>query len=165
MSLLGLAIRLATEKHEGQFDKANEPYILHPLRVMLAQTRQAERIVGVLHDVVEKSDVTLDDLVEMGFPAEIVSAVDAMTRRENEDYFDFVRRSGANQLAKPVKLADARQFARGRRTRLAGRCGQVRTGARNPRAKIDLKFDVKIWPPSRAATRPVMTNSSVCSLQ
>lgn len=112
MSSLGNAIRFATEKHEGQVDKANEPYILHPLRVMLAQNGETERIVGVLHDVIEKGDTTLDDLIAAGFSADVVSAVDAMTRKQDENYFDFVRRAGANQIAEPVKIADLKDNLR-----------------------------------------------------
>lgn len=108
MSTLERAIALAAEAHAGQQDKVGEAYILHPLRVMLAVGSPDERIVGVLHDVVEDTPWTLEGLRAEGFSAEVVDAVDALSRREGEDYFDFVLRAGANPLARPVKLADLR---------------------------------------------------------
>jgi hypothetical protein len=108
MSSLERAIVIAAEAHAGQRDKVGEAYILHPLRVMLAVRTAEERIVGVLHDVVEDTRWTLEALRQEGFSPEVVDAVDAVSRREGEDYFDFVRRAGANPLARPVKVADLR---------------------------------------------------------
>lgn len=106
MSTLERAIAIALEAHAGQRDKAGDPYILHPLRVMLGMSTSDERVVAVLHDVVEDSDWTLDDLRRQGFTDEILRAVDALSRREGESYEDFVRRSGACPLARCVKFAD-----------------------------------------------------------
>jgi (p)ppGpp synthase/HD superfamily hydrolase len=103
------AIAIALMAHAGQTDKADAPYILHPLRVMLAQTSDAARIVGVLHDVVEDGDGwTLDRLRAEGFSPEVVTAVDHLTKRESEtdDYMAFVQRAAANAIARQVKLAD-----------------------------------------------------------
>lgn len=108
MSTLERALVIAAEAHAGQQDKAGEPYILHPLRVMQAGTTPETRIVGVLHDVVEDSPWTLEDLRREGFPDVIIDAVDALTRREGEDYFDFVRRAAAHPVGRHVKLADLR---------------------------------------------------------
>jgi hypothetical protein len=108
MSNLERAIVIAAEAHAGQQDKVGEAYILHPLRVMLAVRTPEERIVGVLHDVVEDTSWTLEALREAGFSNEVVDAVEAVSRREGEDYFDFVLRAGANPLARPVKIADLR---------------------------------------------------------
>lgn len=108
MSTLERAIALAAEAHAGQTDKVGEAYILHPLRVMLAVLEPEERIVAVLHDVVEDTSWTLAQLRAEGFSEKIVAAVDALTRREGEEYFDFVLRAGANPVARPVKLADLR---------------------------------------------------------
>lgn len=108
MSTLERAVALAAEAHAGQQDKVGEAYILHPLRVMLAVRTTEERIVGVLHDVVEDTPWTLDGLRAEGFSPAVVEAVDALTRREGEDYFDFVLRAGAHPLARPVKVADLR---------------------------------------------------------
>ena len=100
------AIRLAVEAHHGQRDKNDQPYILHPLRVMFRLATEAERIVGVLHDVIEDTKYTADDLRRMGYPEEILSALDGVTKREGESYEDFVLRAGMNPIARQVKLAD-----------------------------------------------------------
>jgi GTP diphosphokinase / guanosine-3',5'-bis(diphosphate) 3'-diphosphatase len=90
----------------GQVDKAGEPYILHPLRLMLRMAIEAERIAAVLHDVVEDSQVTIEDLIAEGFAREIVHAVDALSRREGEDYMEFVKRASEDPIARRVKQAD-----------------------------------------------------------
>ncbi|MFC3636646.1 HD domain-containing protein [Camelimonas fluminis] len=112
--MIGLneAIVLAVNAHAGQTDKAGEPYILHVLRVMLAQVDIDAMTVAALHDVVEDSSITIADLAEAGWSPRIVDAVDAMTRRDGEDYFDFARRAAANTLARPVKIADLRDNLR-----------------------------------------------------
>jgi (p)ppGpp synthase/HD superfamily hydrolase len=102
------AIRLALDKHHGQVDKGGMPYIMHPLRVMCQLNSESEQIAGVLHDVVEDTDVTLDDLRRMGFSEEIVTAVDHLSRREGESYDEFIQRIKPNALAVRVKLADLR---------------------------------------------------------
>jgi (p)ppGpp synthase/HD superfamily hydrolase len=94
------------EAHAGQVDKAGDPYILHPLRVMLRFTDPTERIVAVLHDVIEDSHVKLSDLEQMGFTQETISALDALTRRPGEHYFAYIKRLSLNQTATQVKLAD-----------------------------------------------------------
>lgn len=106
MSTLERAIALAAEAHTGQFDKAGAPYILHPLRVMFTVSPGAEQIVAALHDVVEDSPLTLDDLAAAGFAPEIVQAVDALTKRAGEDRLTAARRAAANSIARNVKLAD-----------------------------------------------------------
>ncbi len=106
MSTLERAIEIAVQAHRGQLDKAGAPYILHPIRVMLRVSGLAERLAAILHDVVEDSAWTLDQLAAEGFPPEVVAAVDALTRREHESYEEFVRRSGAHPIARQVKLAD-----------------------------------------------------------
>lgn len=100
------AIILAADKHRGQFDKGGSPYILHPLRVMQKAKSDEERIVAVLHDVVEDTDVTLDELRGMGFDEHIVTAIDHLTRRDKETYNDFILRVKKNELATRVKLLD-----------------------------------------------------------
>lgn len=106
MSSLEEAILIATRAHRGQKDRGGVPYILHPLRVMGKVNGTAERIAAVLHDVVEDTSVTLDDLRKAGFSEEIVEAVDALTRRENEGYDAFIRRVLTNAVARRVKVAD-----------------------------------------------------------
>lgn len=102
------AIRLALDKHHGQVDKGGAPYIMHPLRVMSYMETETEQIVAVLHDVVEDSDVTLDDLRRMGFSEEIVEAVDHLSRRDDETYEQFIQRIKPHPLAVRVKLGDLR---------------------------------------------------------
>ncbi len=102
------AIKLALEKHHGQVDKGGMPYIMHPLRVMCQLNGETEQIVGVLHDVVEDSDVTLDDLRHMGFSEEVIAAVGHLSRREDESYEQFIERIKPHPLAVRVKLADLR---------------------------------------------------------
>ncbi|MET0399023.1 MAG: HD domain-containing protein [Longimicrobiaceae bacterium] len=100
------AIALAVRAHRGQKDRAGAPYILHPLRMMFRVETDAEKMAAVLHDVVEDTDWTLDDLRAEGFPEEVVAAVDHLTRREGESYEEFVRRAAAHPVARRVKLAD-----------------------------------------------------------
>lgn len=100
------ALALAVDKFRGVNDKAGQPYILHLLRVMLRQNDPLASQVGVLHDLVEDTDVTLDDLRSLGFAPEVVEAIDAMTHRDDESYHEYVIRLSKCPLARPVKLAD-----------------------------------------------------------
>ena len=100
------AIALAALAHRGQVDKAGLPYVLHPIRVMLALDSETERIVGVLHDLIEDTDCSLEDLRHKGFPPEVIGAVDCLTRRPGEDYDAYVARVRINPVARRVKLAD-----------------------------------------------------------
>ncbi|MDK4703851.1 GTP pyrophosphokinase [Rhizobium sp. CNPSo 4062] len=104
--MLSKAIQLAAYWHKGQVDKGGAPYILHPLRVMLAMEDPTDKIVAVLHDILEDTDLKPDDLRAHKFSAEVRDAVQALTRQDGEDYFDFVRRAAANPIARRVKLAD-----------------------------------------------------------
>ncbi|MBW3635304.1 MAG: HD domain-containing protein [Armatimonadetes bacterium] len=105
------AISLAALSHKGQIDKAGAPYILHPLRVMMSlgrETTETERIAAILHDVVEDCEVSFDDLRAMGFSEEVVAAVDALTKRddEKEDYMRAIRRVAQHPVARRVKIGD-----------------------------------------------------------
>jgi (p)ppGpp synthase/HD superfamily hydrolase len=106
MSTLEKAIQIAAKAHEGQTDKVGEHYILHPLRVMLKFDTDAERIVAVLHDVVEDSEITFYDLKQAGFSDEILAAIDALTKRPGESKIDAAKRASENKLACYVKLRD-----------------------------------------------------------
>jgi (p)ppGpp synthase/HD superfamily hydrolase len=108
MATLERAIAIAALAHKGQVDKAGAPYVLHPLRMMLAVKTPEARIAAVLHDVVEDTAVTLEELKGEGFPASVLEAVDALTKREGEDYEAFIRRVAPNPIAREVKLADLR---------------------------------------------------------
>lgn len=101
------AIEIATEAHRGQFDKAGNDYIEHPLRVMAAGETLEEKIVGVLHDVVEDGNWTFDELLQEGFTSEVVEALRCVTKlSENEPYDKFIARVKTNPLAVRVKLND-----------------------------------------------------------
>src|SRR5687767_619224 len=106
MADLELAIRIAVEAHRGQRDRSGAPYVLHPLRVMLRVQTEAERMAAMLHDVVEDTALTLDDLRGHGFPDEVVAAVDHLTRREGQPYEEHIERAAAHPVARRVKIAD-----------------------------------------------------------
>lgn len=102
------AIALAAKAHKGQTDKAGEPYICHPLRLMLSMATEQERMTAVLHDVVEDTPVTLDDLTVAGYPADVLEAVALLTQLAGVEYLDYVHRIRAHPLARKVKIADLR---------------------------------------------------------
>lgn len=102
------AIRIALDAHQGQVDKGGETYILHPLRLMGQANTKEERIVALLHDVVEDSSYTLDDLRKQGFSDSVIDALECLTKKEGEDYDDFIERISRNQLATRVKILDMR---------------------------------------------------------
>jgi (p)ppGpp synthase/HD superfamily hydrolase len=106
MATLGKAIAIAAQAHQDQHDKAGAPYILHPLRMMLRMSSEAEMMAAVLHDVVEDTDWTLDQLRQAGFAEEVVQAVECLTHRDHETYDEFVARVRTNAIASKVKLAD-----------------------------------------------------------
>ncbi|HYH96125.1 GTP pyrophosphokinase [Hyalangium sp.] len=100
------AIALAVEAHRGQRDKAGQSYILHPLRVMMRLETEAERMAAILHDVVEDTPYTLERLRELGYPEEVLGALDCLTKRDGETYEAFIERVRPHPLARRVKLAD-----------------------------------------------------------
>jgi (p)ppGpp synthase/HD superfamily hydrolase len=107
MSTLNRAIEIATEAHKGQFDKAGNEYIGHPLRVMEMGKTEDEKIVGVLHDVIEDTSWTFEAIEAEGFSQEIVDALRCVTKlSENENYDDFIDRVKKNPLAVAVKIND-----------------------------------------------------------
>jgi guanosine-3',5'-bis(diphosphate) 3'-pyrophosphohydrolase len=100
------AIEIAANAHTGQIDKAGAPYILHPLRVMLSVHGNNERITAVLHDVVEDTPITFQDLANEGFAAEIIEALRCLTKFDGETRLEAAHRAVQNPLARAVKLAD-----------------------------------------------------------
>ena len=107
MSTLTRAIEIATEAHKGQFDKSGKDYICHPLRVMEMGKTEDEKIVGVLHDVVEDSPWTSQELEAEGFSKQITDALRCLTKTsENENYDEYIERIKKNPLAVSVKLND-----------------------------------------------------------
>lgn len=105
--LLRRAIDIAKEAHKGQVDKAGNEYIDHPLRVMIAVHSVSEKIVGVLHDVIEDTDWTFERLEAEGFTTEIIEALKCVTKlSEDEPYDAFIERVKTNPLAVAVKIKD-----------------------------------------------------------
>jgi GTP diphosphokinase / guanosine-3',5'-bis(diphosphate) 3'-diphosphatase len=103
---LDKAIILAAEYHIGQTDKIEEPYILHPIRVMLQMKTESARIVAVLHDIIEDTEMSADNLLFLGYPDKVVDAVVAITKQPGEKYLDYLGRVNANPIARKVKIAD-----------------------------------------------------------
>lgn len=101
-----IALNLALKAHAGQVDKAGKPYILHPLRLMHRFTDPEEQAVALLHDVIEDSEMTAEDLIDQGISQDVVDAVVALTRGALESYSQFIARIGTNELARKVKMAD-----------------------------------------------------------
>jgi GTP diphosphokinase / guanosine-3',5'-bis(diphosphate) 3'-diphosphatase len=106
MSTLERAIAIAAQGHAGQVDKAGQPYILHPLRIMLSLSNVYDRMAAVLHDVVEDTAVTVNDLIDEGFPIEVTQAVIALTKLPGETRLDAAHRAALDPVARRVKLAD-----------------------------------------------------------
>lgn len=106
MNPIERAILILLHAHRGQVDKAGEPYVLHPLRVMQRVKSQEARLVALLHDVLEESDVSLDSLRREGFPEAVLQAVECLTRRKGEAYPAYIERVRKNPLAVEVKVAD-----------------------------------------------------------
>ena len=116
------AFTLADKAHEGQFRASGEPYIMHPLAVaeILAhlQIDHITLIAALLHDVVEDTPITLDDLRDKGYSDEIVVAIDALTRRTDETYSAYIERLSNNKLARRVKIADLQHNLDPERTKM-----------------------------------------------
>jgi len=100
------AIALAVEKFRGVQDKEGQPYILHLLRVAMSVTDPDARIVGLLHDIVEDTDVTLHDLRALSFSENIVGGVDCLTHRSGVSYCDYVIGIQKHSIARACKIAD-----------------------------------------------------------
>lgn len=104
--LLEKAISIALTAHSGKTDKGGNPYILHPLRVMFAMETTEEKIVAMLHDVIEDSNTTILKLKKDKFSKKILSAVSLLTKRENQSYQDYILAIKKNPIATKVKLID-----------------------------------------------------------
>ncbi|MBQ7170299.1 MAG: HD domain-containing protein [Synergistaceae bacterium] len=103
--LVNKAIDLSYDAHHGQKDKAGRPYFTHPFTVAMSMDTEAEICAALLHDVIEDTNITLDDLREI-FPPEVTEAVDVLTHRNSESYYNYIRRIKASPIARKVKLAD-----------------------------------------------------------
>ena len=106
MSTLERAIEIAARAHAEQVDKAGAPYVLHPLRVMLSVSGSEARMAAVLHDVVEDTVLTFEDLKAEGFPESVLVALEALTKRPGEKRLEAAQRARVNPIARAVKIAD-----------------------------------------------------------
>ncbi len=105
-NLIERALAIALTAHRGQVDKANTPYILHPLRLMVQMDTEDEQLTALLHDVVEDSDMTLAGLRSEGMPDSVLAALALLTHQNGESYDVYVSKIKGNPLARKVKLAD-----------------------------------------------------------
>ncbi|WP_336956629.1 phosphohydrolase [Acinetobacter johnsonii] len=106
MSTLEKAIALAATQHAGQLDKGGQPYILHPLRLMLQFSNPTLQIIAMLHDILEDTSTTAEDLEALGFSAEIIQSIQALTKQIGESRLEAAKRTALNPLATQVKYVD-----------------------------------------------------------
>ena len=104
--MLELALPIATEAHRGQFDKAGIDYIEHPIYVASQVDTEEEKAVALLHDVIEDSPVSAEELLQAGLPETVVTAVQVLTKEKEQDYQTYLETVKKNPLARVVKLAD-----------------------------------------------------------
>lgn len=148
-ALTNRAMVIAYDAHHGQVDKQGIPYVFHPFHVAEQMTDELSTCVGLLHDVVEDSDVTLEDLARE-FPAEIIEALALLTHDESVPYLEYVQALASNELARAVKRADLEHNldgTRGAGTRGGGTDGAGTGGARN----VSIDAEIPTMPASNAA--------------
>lgn len=102
------ALALVAEHFRGATDKDGEPYVMHCLRVMLGTSSTDAQLVGLMHDLVEDTPITLQDLRSLGFSRQVVEAIDLVTHREQESYATYVIKLKPNELARDAKISDLR---------------------------------------------------------
>lgn len=100
------AMKLCFEAHKEQVDKSGLPYVFHPFHVAEQMTDEITTAIALLHDVVEDTDYTLQDLIDMGFPREVTDALALLTHEEGVPYLEYVAGIKADPAARAVKLAD-----------------------------------------------------------
>lgn len=100
------ALKLCFEAHKDQTDKTGLPYVFHPFHLAEQMTDEYTTVTALLHDVVEDTDYTLNDLKEMSYPNEIITALTLLTHDDGSEYMDYVKRLKNNPIARAVKLAD-----------------------------------------------------------
>ena len=104
--MLELALSIATKAHRGQFDKVGIDYIEHPIYVASQVDTEEEKAVALLHDVIEDSSVTAEELLNAGLPETVVTAVQILSKKKGQDYQTYLKTVKSNPLARAVKLAD-----------------------------------------------------------
>lgn len=99
-------LKFATKKHMGQFDKGGELYIFHPIRVALKMETDEEKVVALLHDVLEDTDTTIEELKELGLSDKLIKSIITLTRQKDIVYMDYIKAISIDEIAKKVKLSD-----------------------------------------------------------
>lgn len=102
------ALKLCFEAHKAQLDKSGMPYVFHPFHLAEQMKDENTTVVALLHDVIEDTDYTVDDLIVMDFDEEIIEAIKLMTHEDGVPYMDYVEKIKSNPIARKVKLADLR---------------------------------------------------------
>ena len=102
------ALKLCFEAHKEQVDKSGMPYVFHPFHLAEQMTDETTTVVALLHDVVEDTELTFDDLEKQGFGEEIISVLKLLTHNDDTPYMDYVAKIKNNKIATAVKLADLR---------------------------------------------------------
>ena len=105
-SMFELALSIAKKAHEGQYDKAGVDYIEHPIYVASQVDTEEEKAVALLHDVIEDSPVSAEELLQASLPETVVTAVQVLTKKKEQDYQTYLETVKKNPLARVVKLAD-----------------------------------------------------------
>jgi (p)ppGpp synthase/HD superfamily hydrolase len=100
------AIKIMFKMHQNQVDKSNVPYVFHPWHVAEDQIDETRTIVALLHDIVEDTEMTLDDIKNEGFSDEVVEALSLLTHKQEDSYYDYIVKIGTNPIAIDVKIAD-----------------------------------------------------------
>ena len=105
-SLTKKALKLCFDTHKNQVDKSGMPYVFHPFHLAEQMDDEISTVCALLHDVVEDSETTLDDLSKMGFPKEVIEVLSLLTHADDIPYMDYVREIKKNPIATKVKIAD-----------------------------------------------------------
>ena len=97
-------MKLSFDKHLGQIDKSGLPYIFHPIHIAEQLDDEECIVVALLHDILEDTSITKKDLSILGFSERIINLIDILTRKKNEDYFDYIKRIKNDSTAKKNKI-------------------------------------------------------------
>ena len=100
------AMKYMFEHHKDQYDKSGIPYVFHPFTVAYSLENEDECVVALLHDIVEDTNVTFEDLENEGFSIDVINTLKLLTHKEDEDYFEYINRISKNELATKVKIQD-----------------------------------------------------------
>lgn len=100
------AMIYAYKMHDGQVDKSGIPYIVHPILVANSMSTEDETITALLHDVVEDTSATIDDIIKLGFNNDVIEALKLLTHKKEDDYIEYIKKIKTNNIARKVKLAD-----------------------------------------------------------